>query len=413
MPAPQRPRQPRSTCLNLALQGFRATSSPASVSVPVDAAARRGLRMACRLARAALTLRRAALRRKAGRVIAGIGVDMVSIPRFAQLMERRGRRGARAASSPRARRSGAARPSPPLESFAGRFAAKEAFFKALGTGWGLGGRWTEVEVVSAPSGAPVAAPDRPRGGGRRRARRRPHPPLHHPHGRHGRGLRGAGELKAVRRYGSTKVRNACVPVPSYFRTLRTLVLLSRASPRSLPDSVGSILSTALWYALAAAAANLIGGFVITAASAAGRATQRFLIAFGAGFMIATALVGMIPHAMERRRIRRRWPCWWATCSCTLRSTCWSRTSTLAKKRTRSTWSAAGWASPRSAGCCCTPSSTAWPSPAAFTWATGWGCSSSSPSCCTRCRRASPWRPSCSPAATRAKRAIGAVALLGV
>jgi ZIP family zinc transporter/zinc and cadmium transporter len=58
------------------------------------------------------------------------------------------------------------------------------------------------------------------------------------------------------------------------------------------------LSTALWYALAAAAANLLGGFVITAASAAGRATQRFLIAFGAGFMIATALVGMVPHAME-------------------------------------------------------------------------------------------------------------------
>jgi zinc and cadmium transporter len=58
------------------------------------------------------------------------------------------------------------------------------------------------------------------------------------------------------------------------------------------------LSTALWYALAAAAANLLGGFVITAASSTGRATQRLLIAFGAGFMIATALVGMIPHAME-------------------------------------------------------------------------------------------------------------------
>jgi zinc and cadmium transporter len=58
------------------------------------------------------------------------------------------------------------------------------------------------------------------------------------------------------------------------------------------------LSTALWYALAAAAANLIGGFVITAASPTGRATQRFLIAFGAGFMVATALVGMIPHAVE-------------------------------------------------------------------------------------------------------------------
>lgn len=58
------------------------------------------------------------------------------------------------------------------------------------------------------------------------------------------------------------------------------------------------MSTALWYALAAAAANVVGGLVITAHSAAGRATQRFLIAFGAGFMVATALVGMIPHAME-------------------------------------------------------------------------------------------------------------------
>ena len=58
------------------------------------------------------------------------------------------------------------------------------------------------------------------------------------------------------------------------------------------------MSTALWYALAAAAANLLGGFVVTAAVPAGRATQRLLIAFGAGFMIATALVGMIPHAVE-------------------------------------------------------------------------------------------------------------------
>ena len=27
-------------------------------------------------------------------------------------------------------------------------------FKALGTGWGRGGAWTDVEVVSAESGAP-------------------------------------------------------------------------------------------------------------------------------------------------------------------------------------------------------------------------------------------------------------------
>jgi holo-[acyl-carrier protein] synthase len=109
--------------------------------------------MACRLPRGALTLRARGVWRKAARVIAGIGVDLVSIPRFAQLMERRGdaalARFFTAAEVERCRASKSA-----IESFAGRFAAKEAFFKALGTGWGLGGRWTEVEVVSAPSGAP-------------------------------------------------------------------------------------------------------------------------------------------------------------------------------------------------------------------------------------------------------------------
>ena len=59
------------------------------------------------------------------------------------------------------------------------------------------------------------------------------------------------------------------------------------------------MTVALLYALAAAGANLLGGLVITAASNTGRATQRLLIAFGAGFMVATALVGMLPHALEQ------------------------------------------------------------------------------------------------------------------
>lgn len=91
--------------------------------------------------------------RKAVSVIVGIGMDLVNIPRFGELMERRGpaalRRFFTDAEVERCRQSKSA-----PESFAARFAAKEAFFKALGTGWGLGGRWTEVEVVSAPSGAP-------------------------------------------------------------------------------------------------------------------------------------------------------------------------------------------------------------------------------------------------------------------
>ena len=86
-------------------------------------------------------------------MIAGIGIDLVNIPRFAELMERRGNAAvARFYTPGEAERCRGSKS--PLESFAARFAAKEAFFKALGTGWGLGGRWTEVEVVSAPSGAP-------------------------------------------------------------------------------------------------------------------------------------------------------------------------------------------------------------------------------------------------------------------
>lgn len=39
--------------------------------------------------------------------------------------------------------------------YAARFAAKEAAFKALGTGWSGGLSWHHVEVVSEDSGAPL------------------------------------------------------------------------------------------------------------------------------------------------------------------------------------------------------------------------------------------------------------------
>jgi holo-[acyl-carrier protein] synthase len=41
-----------------------------------------------------------------------------------------------------------------LEHYAGRFAAKEAVLKVLGTGWRGGIAWTDVEVVKDPSGQP-------------------------------------------------------------------------------------------------------------------------------------------------------------------------------------------------------------------------------------------------------------------
>ena len=41
-----------------------------------------------------------------------------------------------------------------IEHLAGRFAAKEAVFKVLGTGWRNGIAWTDVEVRNQPSGQP-------------------------------------------------------------------------------------------------------------------------------------------------------------------------------------------------------------------------------------------------------------------
>ena len=43
----------------------------------------------------------------------------------------------------------------PAIHFAARFAAKEAAFKALGTGWSAGVHWKDVEVERLPSGQPI------------------------------------------------------------------------------------------------------------------------------------------------------------------------------------------------------------------------------------------------------------------
>ncbi|MGB8653360.1 MAG: holo-ACP synthase, partial [Candidatus Acidiferrales bacterium] len=41
------------------------------------------------------------------------------------------------------------------ERYAGRFAAKEAAMKALGTGWSRGVRWRDIEVTRETSGKPT------------------------------------------------------------------------------------------------------------------------------------------------------------------------------------------------------------------------------------------------------------------
>jgi len=87
-------------------------------------------------------------------MIIGIGSDITDARRLAEVLERHGERFLdrvftpveRAKSDRRARRA---------ESYAKRFAAKEACAKALGTGLAQGVFWKDMGVVNLPSGRPT------------------------------------------------------------------------------------------------------------------------------------------------------------------------------------------------------------------------------------------------------------------
>ncbi|MCC8181237.1 MAG: holo-ACP synthase [Planctomycetes bacterium] len=85
--------------------------------------------------------------------IFGIGVDIVDIPRIAELRRRHGDRFRDILYLPREAEYCLARANAD-ECFAARFAAKEAVMKALGTGWTDGVAFTGIEVVRTESGKP-------------------------------------------------------------------------------------------------------------------------------------------------------------------------------------------------------------------------------------------------------------------
>ncbi|MBB3191068.1 holo-ACP synthase [Halomonas cerina] len=86
-------------------------------------------------------------------MIIGVGTDIARIPRFALALSRHGERFAERllGEVERDRLEGQALPAAYL---AKRFAAKEAFVKALGTGLRRGMRWTEIQVVNDALGRP-------------------------------------------------------------------------------------------------------------------------------------------------------------------------------------------------------------------------------------------------------------------
>jgi holo-[acyl-carrier protein] synthase len=86
-------------------------------------------------------------------MIIGSGIDMVEIGRIQHAMDRYGKRFLDRVYTP-AEQAYCLRKRKAAESFAARFAAKEAGAKALGTGISYGVNWLEFEVIRELSGRP-------------------------------------------------------------------------------------------------------------------------------------------------------------------------------------------------------------------------------------------------------------------
>lgn len=92
-------------------------------------------------------------------MIYGIGTDIIRIDRIEAVMSRHGDRFARRILGPQELEKYAARRDRAsvrgLRFLATRFAAKEAFSKAIGLGMRLPMRWTAMQTLNAPSGRPT------------------------------------------------------------------------------------------------------------------------------------------------------------------------------------------------------------------------------------------------------------------
>jgi len=86
-------------------------------------------------------------------MIKSIGTDIIELDRVARVHFEHGRRFLQKLFTDE-EQAYFARWADPVPRVAGRFAAKEAVMKALGTGWSNGVRWRDIEVARLPSGAP-------------------------------------------------------------------------------------------------------------------------------------------------------------------------------------------------------------------------------------------------------------------
>lgn len=86
--------------------------------------------------------------------IVGHGIDIVETARIKKMVEEHGQRFLDRVFTFGEQEYCARNPKRLYEHLAGRFAAKEAVLKVLGTGWRGGIAWTDIEVVKEASGQP-------------------------------------------------------------------------------------------------------------------------------------------------------------------------------------------------------------------------------------------------------------------
>jgi holo-[acyl-carrier protein] synthase len=87
-------------------------------------------------------------------MIIGTGVDVVEIARIRSILERMKDRFVLRVFTP-AEQQFCNEHRDPAPHYAVRFAAKEALFKALGTGWAKGVTWLDAEILRERQEAPV------------------------------------------------------------------------------------------------------------------------------------------------------------------------------------------------------------------------------------------------------------------
>jgi len=88
-------------------------------------------------------------------MIAGLGIDMIEVDRIAEKLSKES--GLRELMFSANEIAYCESKTSKFEHYAARFAAKEAFFKALGTGWLHGTLFTEIEIINNPEGKPELA----------------------------------------------------------------------------------------------------------------------------------------------------------------------------------------------------------------------------------------------------------------